>query len=229
MSGIAYLLITIVIYAAAQFIYKQRKNLLFSPMLLTPLALITVLSLQNIPYETFNAGTHWLSDLLQPATVAFAIPLYKYFDLLKKHVHAILISVLTGSVLAIITTILLAVLCNIEAEIAASFAPRSITTPFAMAVSETIGGIPNLTANFVIVTGMLGSILGPLLIRVFKIESDIAKGVLLGMGAHAVGTSKAFELGDIEGTISCLSMILAAIITVLIGPNLINYTIRFLG
>lgn len=229
MSGIAYLLITIVIYAAAQFIYKQRKNLLFSPMLLTPLALITVLSLQNIPYETFNAGTHWLSDLLQPATVAFAIPLYKYFDLLKKHVHAILISVLTGSVLAIITTILLAVLCNIEAEIAASFAPRSITTPFAMAVSETIGGIPNLTANFVIVTGILGSILGPLLIRVFKIESDIAKGVLLGMGAHAVGTSKAFELGDIEGTISCLSMILAAIITVLIGPNLINYTIRFLG
>ncbi len=229
MSGIAYLLITIVIYAAAQFVYKQRKNLLFSPMLLTPLALITVLSLQNIPYETFNAGTHWLSDLLQPATVAFAIPLYKYFDLLKKHVHAILISVLTGSVLAIITTILLAVLCNIEAEIAASFAPRSITTPFAMAVSETIGGIPNLTANFVIVTGMLGSILGPLLIRVFKIESDIAKGVLLGMGAHAVGTSKAFELGDIEGTISCLSMILAAIITVLIGPNLINYTIRFLG
>lgn len=229
MSGIAYLLITIVIYAVAQFIYKQRKNLLFSPMLLTPLALITVLSLQNIPYETFNAGTHWLSDLLQPATVAFAIPLYKYFDLLKKHVHAILISVLTGSVLAIITTILLAVLCNIEAEIAASFAPRSITTPFAMAVSETIGGIPNLTANFVIVTGMLGSILGPLLIRVFKIESDIAKGVLLGMGAHAVGTSKAFELGDIEGTISCLSMILAAIITVLIGPNLINYTIRFLG
>jgi predicted murein hydrolase (TIGR00659 family) len=167
--------------------------------------------------------------MLKPATVAFAIPLYKYYPVLIKYAREIVIGIVLGSLAAILVTMLLAVLWNMSAQIIISLAPHSITTPLAMIVAENLGGIPSLTAVFVIITGMCGPAFGPFLIKKLKISDPIAQGTILGMATHAVGTSAAFELSSLAGTASTVSMILAAIFTVLLAPFVIPLFLKLLG
>ncbi|NMO94467.1 CidB/LrgB family autolysis modulator [Paenibacillus lemnae] len=215
--------LTLLVYAASKKLYLRKNRVYLSPLLITPIILVVMLTQTGISYEAYNEGAEWLSKLLQPATVAFAVPLYKNFKTLKKHAAEIMVSVTMGSAIAILSSALLAKWLHLSSSLTSSLVPRSITTPIAMNVSQVIGGVPNMTAVFVIMTGILGSILGPSIVKVFRIRGDIARGVLFGTGAHGTGTSKAFEFSALTGTISSISMILAALLTLGIAPWLMSY------
>lgn len=219
--GLICLAITLVVYVLSKHLYRIHPRVYLSPLLITPLTLVIGLIWTQIPYETYHSGGKWLSFLLQPATIAFAVPLYKYFDILKKHMIEILASVLTGSVVAMLSSAVLAKWMHLDSELITSLIPRSVTTPIAMNISEMIGGVPNITAVFVIMTGLLGVTLGPLVARLFRIESEIARGVLFGTSAHGTGTSKAFEFSSLTGTISSISMIVAGLFTLVAAPVII--------
>lgn len=218
MIGFISLLATVAIYIVMKKVYKKHPRIYTSPLLVTPLFLAAGLLLLETSYEDYNKGGQLLTNMLQPATVAFAVPLYKYFPILKKYAVEILFNVAVGSILAILSTVVIAKLFNLGTELIESMMPRSVTTPIAMDVSKMIGGIPAITAVFVILTAIFGTVIGPLVIRYFRIENEIARGVLLGTSAHGAGTSKAFELSSVSGTISSVSMILAAIITLFAAP-----------
>ncbi|MDQ0089762.1 putative murein hydrolase (TIGR00659 family) [Paenibacillus anaericanus] len=221
-TGLLYLLFTLVIYGLSKRLYRVHPKVYLSPLLITPLFLIIVLMWTQVPYETYNLGGQWLSSMLQPATIAFAIPLYKYYNVLKKHAIEILVSVLTGSIVAMFSSAFIAEWMHLDSELVSSLIPRSVTTPIAMNVSQIIGGVPNITAVFVIITGLLGTVIGPLVMKWFHIENEVARGVLFGTSAHGTGTSKAFELSSLTGTISSISMILAALFTLGVAPMIIS-------
>lgn len=214
-------LATIVIYFAAKRLYRIKPILLFSPLLLTPISLVCLLLLTHTTYDSYNSGSKWLSNMLQPATVAFAVPLYKHYALLKKHAVQIVVGVIAGSAIAVVSSALLAESLHLDKQVMFSMIPRSITTPIAMNVSQMIGGVPSITAVLVLMTGLLGATIGPSIIRTLRIHDDIARGVLLGTSAHGAGTSKAFELSAVSGTVSSISMILAALVT-LIATTLVT-------
>ncbi|MDY0394499.1 CidB/LrgB family autolysis modulator [Virgibacillus halophilus] len=217
-TGLSFIVLTLGSYWGAKLVYKKWNIPFFSPLLIAPSAIIVVLLVGGISYDSYNAGAKWLTEILQPATIALAIPLYRYFPVLKKYLREIFISVLFGSTLAVMASFSLAGLVHLNKGLISSIIPYSVTTPIAMGVSEKIGGIPAITAVFVILTGITGLILGPWTIRMFRFHSDIAKGILLGTSSHGAGTSKALELGSISGAVSSVCMVLAAILTFVISP-----------
>jgi Putative effector of murein hydrolase len=222
-TSAASLLITVIVYMLAQKIHRYKPHMLLSPLILTPAVLILLLAVTRTSYADYNAGAHWLSDMLGPATIAFAIPLSRHYDLIKKHAAQIIISVSAGSAAAVVSALWLARGLGLNEKIIYSLIPHSATTPIAMNVSQSIGGIPTITAVAVMVTGIFGSLIGPPIIRLFRIRNAVARGVLLGTSAHGAGTSKAFELGSISGTVSSVSMILTAIITLFLTPLLLGH------
>lgn len=221
MTGLLFLGLTITVYLITKRIYAASGKMYTSPLIITPLVIIGFLLITGSSYESYNAGGKWLSDLLQPATIAFAIPLHKNFKLLKKHAAEIAAGVLSGTVMAVLSSMLLAKLMHLSGDLATSLVPRSVTTPIAMSISQSIGGVPSITAVFVILTGVLGTMMGPSVLRLFHIENEVARGVSLGTAAHGTGTSKAFELSSLTGTISSISMILAALFSIGLAPALI--------
>ncbi len=213
------LVMTITIYLSAKQTYRRWPYAFFSPLIICPLFLIGLLLLLGLPYASYQSGTDILSQMLQPATVAFAVPLFKYRHLMKKYTGELLCGVLGGSLLAIASSVLYARLLHIDnLELLGSLAPRSITTPLAMNVSQTLGGVPAMTAVFVILTGLTGIVIGPLLLKILPLDNRISQGMLLGMGAHAAGTAKAYELGSQHGAIASLTMIFAGLVTLLLAP-----------
>jgi predicted murein hydrolase (TIGR00659 family) len=216
MTAIVCVIVTIGSYLMVKKFYRKWPYVVFQPILLCPVALIAFLKYSHIPYQTFHQGTQFLSDLLGPATVAFAIPLYKNFDTFKKYLVELTSSVFAGTCVAILSSFVLATRFHFNPSIVYSMVPRSVTTPIAMDISQSLGGDPTISAVFVIMTALVGISVGPVLIRFFK--TPIAKGALFGTSCHGAGTSKAFELGSLEGTFSSISMIVAAIISLVIAP-----------
>ncbi|MBN6889188.1 putative murein hydrolase (TIGR00659 family) [Cytobacillus horneckiae] len=223
MKTLFFLSLTISIYFISKWAYGKTNKIYFSPLVIAPLVIIMFLILFNIPYSSYNEGSKWITALLQPATVALAIPLYRFYPILKKYFVEIILSVLIGSLSAIYLAYLLGKLLKLESTLAHSIIPYSITSPIAMDVANLIGGVPTITAVFVIMTGVLGMIIGPYYIQLFQIKSDIAKGVLLGTTAHGAGTAKALEIGTGAGAVSSVCMILAAIISFIISPWLMSF------
>ncbi len=212
---------TVLFYVGAKYLYRQTKYIFLSPLVVCPVVLISLLLSFHVSYDTYNHGTQWITDMLQPATVAFAVPLYKYHKLLKKHMIAIIIGVSGGSIVAIISSIFFGKWLHVAPQMIESLAPRSVTTPIAMNVSQNIGGLPIMTAVFVILTGITGMIIGPLVLRWLPIKQKISQGMLLGMGAHGAGASKAYEIGPTEGAIASLTMIVAGLVTIVLAPLLV--------
>jgi len=224
--GLLLLILTIGVYLLSKRVYVLSSKIYASPLIVTPLLIVTFLLMTGISYDSYNAGGKWLTQLLQPATVAFAIPLHKNFKVLKKHAAEIAAGVLSGSVTAVITSVFMAKWLHLSSDLATSLVPRSVTTPIAMNISQNIGGVPNITAVFVILTGILGAMMGPSVMRLFRIDNEIARGVSLGTAAHGTGTSKAFELSSLTGTISSISMILSAVFTLGVTPLLLSVFLR---
>lgn len=220
LTGLFFFILTVSVYLLAKHIYASSGKVYTSPLIITPVVMIGFLLITGIPYDSYNAGGKWLTDLLQPATMAFAIPLHKNFKVLKKHAAEIAAGVLSGTVMAVVSSILLARWLHLSGDLATSLVPRSVTTPIAMSISQSIGGVPSITAVFVIITGILGTMMGPTVLRLFRIDNEVARGVSLGTAAHGTGTSKAFELSALTGTISSISMILSALLSIGVAPAL---------
>ncbi|MEH7084963.1 LrgB family protein [Neobacillus drentensis] len=220
-------IVTFIIYRLSKKVHTKWNLFFFHPLLLAPILLIILISVTHVTADQYLADTKWLTHLLGPATVAFAVPIYKHLKIIKKYVGTIIISITSGSLVAIFSTFGLSKLFHLKYDFITSMLPRSITTPIAIEVSKEIGGLPTLTTVFVIITGIIGSIVGPSVIKGLSIKTPIAKGLALGMGAHGAGTNKAFEYGNQEATFSSLAMIFAALITLIWGALLIPPLMHF--
>ncbi|WP_442599851.1 LrgB family protein [Neobacillus sp. D3-1R] len=221
MNILFFTFITVVIYKLTKLVTKKWTFPLFHPLIICPILLIILLNRLHISANSYVDASKLLTHMLGPATVAFAIPIYKNFHLVKKYIGNIITSVTVGSLAAIASSLALSILFHINPDFIISILPRSITTPIAIEVSKEIGGIPTLTTIFVIITGISGGIMGPTVMKRLSIKSPIARGLALGMSAHGVGTSKAMEYGEQEATFSTLAMIFAAWITLACASFLI--------
>ncbi|CAH2717036.1 Holin-like protein CidB [Neobacillus rhizosphaerae] len=223
--------ITYLIYQFAKKAYAKWSMPFFHPLLLAPILLIALILLVHVSANQYLADSKWLTHMLGPATVAFAVPIYKNLSIVKKYLGTIIISITSGTLVAIFSTFGLSKLFHLKYDFITSILPRSITTPIAVEVSKEIGGLPTLTTVFVILTGVIGGVVGPIVIKSLSIQTPIAKGLALGMGAHGAGTNKALEFGEQEATFSSLAMIFAAWITLLWGalliPPLMNIHLLF--
>lgn len=214
------LVLSIFIYLLAVELKARLKHPLLNPLLLSCIALIALLMLTGLPYDEYQKSASLLSYLLTPATVCLAIPMYKQWKLLKDNVAAVLSSILLGSLGSMGSIWLLGSLLHLAEEHIVTLLPKSITTAIGMGVSEEAGGIVALTVAAIVLTGILGNILAEPLFRLLRIRHPIARGLALGTSAHAVGTAKALELGEIEGAMSSLSIVIAGLVTVIAVPLL---------
>lgn len=207
-------LVSIAGYGLGALLRKKFKSPLINPLLISIILTIPVLLLLHIDYNTYYSGAQYLSWLLTPATVALAVPLYEQFELLKHNAVAVIAGIIAGVLSSLGSVMGLAVLFGFSHEEFVTFLPKSITTAIGMGVSEELGGIVPITAGVIIITGVLGNILGELVLKLFRIKEPVAKGIALGTSAHAIGTAKAMELGEAEGAMSSLSIAVSGIITV---------------
>lgn len=189
--------------------------------MMTPIFLIALALVAHVSYRDYIRGTHWLVSLLGAVTVAYAIPLYEQRLLIQRNWLVLALGVLVGSFTALGSTWIFSNLLGLNRDLQLSLLPRSMSTPFAMAVSGHIGGVPDLTAVFVIVTGVFGAAIGEAILYWLPLRSALARGALLGMGAHGAGVAKAYQIGSEEGSIAGLVMVLVGLLSVLCLPPLI--------
>lgn len=212
--------ITVALYFLSKAAYRRLPHLLLSPLVFAPALLIALAVATRETYADYSRSTHWLVMLLGPATVAFAVPIYEQRATIRRYWPALALGVAVGSSVAMASAWTLASLLSLDGNLRLSLLPRSVSTPFAMTVSADIGGVPDLTAVFVVITGVLGAALGETLLRVLPLRSALSRGALLGMGAHGAGVAKAQQIGAEEGTIAGLVMVLVGLVNVLAAPLL---------
>lgn len=205
-------------YLFASWLKQKTRLAILNPLLISSALLIAFLLGTGISYDAYSASASCLSWLLTPATVCLAIPLYKQLHLLKKYKMAVLSGITSGVVTSAVTIYLMCRVLRLSHVHYVTLLPKSITTAIGMGVSEEAGGIVTLTVMSIILTGVLGSIVGDLVFKVMKITHPVAKGLALGTSAHAVGTAKALELGEVEGAMSSLSIAVAGLMTVIVVP-----------
>lgn len=208
--------LTLALYGAGRRVYRKLPRWWTSPMVLAWAGCAVILLLSGASYGDYLKGTWWLGALLGPATVAFAVVVHEHRLLIRRHWGTLAAGVLFGSAVAWLSSWWLAGLMEFSPQWRASLLPHSVTTPFAQAVSRQIGGIPELTACLVAVTGLFGAAVGEGLIGWLPLRTAFAKGAMLGMGAHGAGTAKAWELGQEEGAVAGVIMILAGLLNVVL-------------
>ena len=209
-------------YQAGLFLRQKTKIAAFNPLLISIIIVIFVLAIFNIKFQDFYNSSKYISYLLTPATVALAIPLYSKLSLLKSNFKAIMSGLISGVLTSLISIFVMALLFGLSHEHYASMLPKSITTAIGIGVSQEIGGIPTITTAVIIVTGVFGNVTADIIYKIFNIKNPIAKGIGLGSSAHAIGTSKALEMGETEGAMSSLSIAMAGIITVVFASFFAN-------
>jgi predicted murein hydrolase (TIGR00659 family) len=214
------LALTLLFYYLSKWLYGRVRILPLMPLLLAPALLVALVLLCHIPYETYMADSHWLLWLLGPATVAFAIPVYENQALMRKHWLSLSLGVLASVVMAVGSSVLLARWLGLSDMLQRSLAMRSITTPFAVEASKSIGGQSDLTALFVVLTGVIGMAVGDLVLRRLAIRSKLGKGAGFGASAHGAGTARAYQMGNEEGVVASMVMMIAGMVTVLLAPLL---------
>ena len=198
------IVLSLLSYWIAVQIRKKFPYPLFNPLLISAIISIAVLSLFHIDFDTYNKGAQMITFLLTPSTVCLAVPLYKQSQILMKHLDAILLSLLSGCLAGILSVTILCLLLNASHTLLFSLLPKSITTAIAIGVSELIGGNSTITVGVVIITGIFGAMIAKTVLRIFHIQHPVAIGLALGNSAHAIGTAKAIEFGEIEGAMSSL-------------------------
>lgn len=209
--------ISIFAYFIGILLKRKFKLAIFNPLLVAIILVILVIVVFKIDYQTYESSAKYLSYLLTPATVALAIPLYEQLNLLKKHFVAIIISITTGVVTSLTSIFLLAKLFSLSYEEYVTLLPKSITTAIGMQVSSELGGYVTITVAVIIITGILGNMIAGFIFKIFRINNPIARGLALGTSAHAIGTAKAMEYGEIEGAMSSLSIAVSGLLTVILA------------
>lgn len=196
---------------------------ILNPLLISIIFVIIALLVFNVDYESYNNGAKYLSYFLTPATVCLAIPLYQQLVLLKSNFKAILGGIIAGTIASMGSIFLFSMLFHLNREQYITLLPKSVTTAIGMGISEELGGIVTITVAVIIVTGILGNMLAEVVCKVFRIQEPIAKGIALGTSAHAIGTVKAMEMGEVEGAMSSLAIAVAGLVTVLGASFFANF------
>jgi predicted murein hydrolase (TIGR00659 family) len=196
---------------------------LLNPVLVSITVIICVLLITDTSYQTYFDGAQYIHFLLGPSTVALAVPLYEQLPKLKRLWLPVLISIVGGVFIGVISAVLIARGLGVSLEIQLSIAPKSVTAPVAMGISEQIGGLPSLTAAFVVITGIIGALLGVHILKLARIKDDAVKGIAMGVSSHGIGTARAFQISQEMGAFSGLAMALTALTTAIALPWLIQW------
>ena len=213
-AGVALSLIS---YLIGMLLKKKFKLGIFNPLLIAIVVSIIVLLIGKVDYKVYNEGAKYLSWLLTPATVCLAIPLYEQWGLLKKNFKAVLLGLIAGVVASLGTVYVLSLIMGLSHKDYVTLLPKSITTAIGMGVSEELGGYVTITVAVIVVTGVLGNMAGVLVCKIFRITEPISKGLAFGSAAHAIGTAKAIEIGEVEGAMSSLAIAVSGILTVVLS------------
>ena len=203
-------------FGLGTWINKKVKSPLANPLVIAIALVIIILEVFHIPLESFQEGGEVVSMFLAPATVALALSVYRQFEILKKNFLPVVLGCLAGCLTSMTSIILLGKAFGLDEKLIVTMVPKSVTTPFAMEISEQLGGLVPITVASVIFTGIFGALLSPFLIKLFHIEDPVAQGVAMGTSCHAIGTSKALEFGEVQGAMSGISLSISGIITVLL-------------
>ena len=216
------LTITIIAYLLALKIKDKFKLTILNPILVSFIIVAIVLKIFSIDYDAYNGSAKYISFLLTPATVCLAIPLYQQIESLKKNTKAILVGIATGVVTSLVSVMGLSLLVNLDRIIFISIIPKSITTAIAFGITEELGGITSITMLALLVTGITGNIIAEFVCKLFRIKNPIAIGLAIGTSSHAIGTTRALEIGEVEGAMSSLSIAIAGLMTVALAPILVS-------
>lgn len=211
-------LVTVAAFALGTWISRKTGKAIFNPLLLGSIFVIVLLTVLEIPYPEYKASAAPINYLLLPATISLAIPLYEKWELLKKNTAAILAGIAVGTLVSLCSAWLLAVALHLSNEQYVTLLPKSVTTAISMDISSELGGIVALTNAVVVLTGIAGNLLAESVCKWFHITDPIAKGVGIGTASHAVGTSRALQMGEVEGAMSGLSIAVAGILTAVLCP-----------
>jgi predicted murein hydrolase (TIGR00659 family) len=212
------ILATLMVYAAARRVQRRLKSVWLHPVLVAIVVLIAALKLLGIEYADYNRGGRVLTYFLGPAVVALGLPLFRQMETIGRRARAVLVSLLAGAAVGTLSATLTAALLGASPDVVRSLAPRAVTTPIALAISERAGGLPALSAAVAIFTGVLGAVIGPPLLRALGVRSRTAFGLSLGAAAHGVGTARAAEEGDVEAASSGLAIGLMGVFTAVLAP-----------
>ena len=207
-------MISLASYGLGMWLRKKTGLSFMNPLLISIILVIAFLLLTGVSYQTYAEGANAISFLLTPATICLAVPLYKQFNLLKKNWKAVVAGVVSGVVSSLVCILLLALLFKFDHQTYVTFLPKSITTAIGMGVTEELGGCVSLAVIVIVITGVIGNVIAEWVLKLFKIEEPIAKGIAIGSSSHAVGTAKAMEIGQIEGAMSSLSIVVCGLLTV---------------
>ena len=216
-----HLTLTLAAFVLASVLYRKlHMNPLLNPVLLSVIAIVLILRGTETSYDTYFEGAQFVHFLLGPATVALAVPLYRQFDRIRKSAVAIVISILCGSITSASSAVAIAWFSGAKTVSIISVAPKSVTAPVAMSISEQLGGLPSLTAVIVILTGIIGAMLGPLILNWLNIHDWSVRGLAIGTASHGIGTARALQVNELAGAFSGLAMGLNALATAIILPVL---------
>lgn len=210
------LALSLFMYFTVDYLKKWIKTSLFNPLLISSLLIILILSLLKIEYSEYNQSAQWLHFMLTPATIVLAVPLYQQFKLLQEHALVIFLGVLSGVIASLISVYLLSLLFGLDQTMLITLLPKSITAAIAIGVAEEYQGIVTITVAAVIITGIIGNVIAEPVCKFFRIKNPIAKGIAIGTSSHVVGTSKAMEMGEVEGAMSSLAIVVAGLTTVIL-------------
>lgn len=216
-------LVSVLTYEFGSILKKKFKLAVLNPLLISIVAVIGILLIFRVDYDTYYEGAKYLSYLLTPATVCLAVPLYEQIELLQKNFKAIAGGILAGVLTSLIAILVCALIFGFSHEEYVTLLPKSITTAIGMGVSEELGGMVTITVAVIIITGVLGNIIAEAVCKLFRIEEPVAKGIAIGSASHAIGTAKAMELGEVEGAMSSLSIAVAGLVTVVGASIFANF------
>jgi predicted murein hydrolase (TIGR00659 family) len=218
MTAVLIVLVNVSIYIVMSMIYRRFHIPVLMPALTATVAVVVLLLYFRIPYETYMIGGQWINQLLGPAVVSLAYPLYKQRYVLRRNLPAILGGTLTGLLVGMFSGIFLAMILGFSKLYILSLLPKSITTPVAIQISDSLGGDYSLTSVFVMIAGFTGAIGGPYILKMFRITGAVGIGIGLGTASHALGTAKALEYGEESVSMSSVAMTVCAIAGSVVAP-----------
>ncbi len=214
--------LTLLMFMAAVYINRRMPGALTTPLFLATIFVVIFLTAFDIPYDAYNKGAQYITYFLVPVTVCFAVPMYRQMPLLKKHAPAILLAMAIGVASSVFAVCLICIFLGLGDIVARSLAAISVTTAIAIGITEKLGGVVALTVSSVIVTGILGASVSDLVCRKFGLTNPIARGLAIGNASHAAGTTKAMEMGPVEGAMSSLAIVISGLMTAVAAPLIVT-------
>ena len=212
------LVFTFAMFSLARAVNRKVGRTVLNPLLFASVTILLSLLVLNIPYEAYEKGARHIDVLLTPATICLAIPLYRQYTLLKENFAAVLAGVVAGVIAHMAACILLLYLLKLDSAAFATILPKSITTAIGKSLSAEMGGFPAITMATIMLTGQFGAVAAPALLKFFRVTEPLAQGLAIGTASHAAGTSRAVELGDVQGASSSLAIVVTGLLTVFIAP-----------